>query len=344
VGAWDIFPYFEDIASDLNGTLAELRASREAHQREQARLDRADTGLVNRYRGQGGGSPEAIQAALGNYAEIHKHKLDTPITKEEANTTSDTQVGALNLKRDYVDDNLSDPRENKKLVGDLDNPAQRLVVLGNLTQQGEENSATDMAECGPSSLIGGALLSGGTDGLKDIMAATLAHCAPEHKEKLGQEMEQIQQAMKDGKLDFGHLQALQKNLYTVMQRDMEGQDPEILKEYLADKDNQDKAREAGKTGGMTIEKFMATSPALKKRFDEHGLSISHIDTDGVPDGYGNNDAEHFVLAMKNKEGKQTGVYDPSERKHGQLITSSSEVKSYADAELGNYKGDRKDEG
>jgi len=242
--------------------------------------------------------------------------------------------------------------ENKKLVGDLNNPANRLAVLSRLTQTGEDKNATDLMECGPSSLIGGALLAGGTDGLMDIMDATLSHCDPKHKEKLGEEMAEIQKAMKEGKLNFGHLQALQKNLYTVMQRDMEGENPDVIKEYLDEKKNSGegsdatKAKEeaAAKTGGIytdTITQFLATSPELRKRFKDNGLSIAHIDNDGVLDGYGRNDAEHFVLHMKNMEGKDQAFYDPWQRKHGQLVTQAEEVKQYSDARIRTVDGEPK---
>lgn len=279
--------------------------------------------------------PGALQDALGHYVDglpekrvgmgdVHMaESRDREIEqfKDSHPNATPYDVNAFRVGQHYQ--MAGDPPPPDTPLGDMSTPEARLKALNQLTQNeakipgvegggADQVSSRDATRCGPSSIIAGALVAGGPEGLNAVIDGMKAR-GMDPKGADGMMTDLLQKKIREGKpLTIGDVQDLQLSLYNTMKQQEMNEDPERAK------------KSAGINAG-TVQSFLSSSPELAEMYKKNGMGIGFVDTDG--DGNGN----HFVLEMR-KEGKLDGIYDPWKRANGQIVTKDWELEEYNQAQ------------
>jgi hypothetical protein len=116
-------------------------------------------------------------------------------------------------------------------------------------------------------------------------------------------------------LTVADIQALQQTTYEVLRTT---QDPTLVPE--------------GEKGvhGKTMDEFMKKSPKLAEMMKQNNMQIEGVDIDGALDGDGRTSMDHWVVRMKDKNGKEA-IYDPLARRGGQVVDFNEGVEHYRKA-------------
>lgn len=220
-----------------------------------------------------------------------------------------------NIRSDYNED-------IKTRGGDRLNPESRSSRLADLdgVSQLDSNRMTidDENRCGPSTVVAGMYYADGSKGIQNLMTDMQAYSdrhGLDYNPYAGSDG--LRERVRSGDLSKGDLNQIQDNLYGMMQ----------MRQDEAIQDNGGNIVQTG-IGDRVINEFINDSPNVKKTFDDNGMAIAVVDTDGQ------NGGNHFVLAGQH-EGRPF-VYDPwsIEGDNGQLnqVTQNrDELIAYRDA-------------
>jgi hypothetical protein len=192
----------------------------------------------------------------------------------------------------------------------LDTPEGRQAAMNKMVQNDPTDTSGD-DKCGPTSILAGAILAGGTDGAKAIMADIQKNRPPGSKPD--PDIKALQERLaKGGELTMTDLHVIQGSLYDSM-KSTEKRDPDL----------NDGVKNQSGLDGKTIQDFISKDPALAKMFKDNHMEIDYEDTTG--NGKGN----HFVLGMRNDKSDLTGIYDPYLRKDGnQMVKDPNDIHDY----------------
>jgi hypothetical protein len=277
---------------------------------------------------------DALKDALGHYVDglpekhvgmgdVHMAEardLEVEKFKESHPGATPYDVNAFKVGQHY--DWADEPPPPTTPLGDMSTPEARLKALNRLTQNeadapgidgggAQPFDAKDGSRCGPSSLIAGALVAVGPEGLNAVIDNMKAH-GLDPKGADGMMTDMLQKKIHDGKpLTYGDIQDLQLSLYNTMKNEEKAANPDD-----------------GKIGGIrdtTVRSFLSSSPELAGMYKKNGMGIGFVDTDG--DGKPN----HFVLEMR-QGGKIDGIYDPWKRNGGQVVTQDWALEEYNQAQ------------
>ena len=269
-----------------------------------------------------------LEAAVGHYAEHTpydplQHPYQTVESVEQRKKNAAFRVnqgyGGAGGEQDMMD--LSKPI-------DMSSAEDRLKFLDKFTQQGSDDpNAENM--CGPTSLIGGAILANGTDGVKTLLDA-VDNVAPDGDNTYMQELRKKLDPANPQPLTGADLQNAQAYIYERL-NSVEGlnvNDPEAMK-------NASHAERG--VGTVTMQRLFQTNPALADMFKNNNLEIANIDTGGK-NGL---TEDHAVLRMTDEDDKPMMVYDPYRRKNGQVTGRipgwSGQESATADNGLADYE-------
>jgi hypothetical protein len=285
-------------------------------------------------KGNGGGTPEDLTNALGHYTEHeafrggdHEHDWEVSKFQREYPDASEAEVAAYSVGQHYED--AGKPLPDGAPLGNLDSPDARIKAVAKLTQQQNADSASE-EKCGASSIVGGVLLAGGTDGLVTLMDAMEKRTDDAGKKVMNDEFKKLREEIKKGKpITVGDMHMLQSALYDEMKVDIAGEDP-------------GNGAEAG-VKKETMDDFIHGDEKLSKLFAENHMEIEGINNHPLEDGDDkdgpvpgkhyelNRSNNHAVLEIKDAEGKVVGVYDPYKRDKGQVVTDKDELDDYGKA-------------
>ncbi len=224
----------------------------------------------------------------------------------------------------------------QKSLGDVNDPQARMKAMSFISQDvpgqaGSKNGVdfeggVDKSTCAGASIVGAAFLAEGPDGLKAVMKAiekqdpqglhTGAKNSPEYKalkEKIAKDPQS---------LTVHDIQLLQQTTYHVLES----------KQARGMGLSQNDEKPSG-IKDSEMDDFMKKSPELATMFKKNGMEIQFIDNDGnvdpnhIGDEQKETSAEHYVVRMTGKDGKQA-IYDPNARRGGQIIDFDDGVKAY----------------
>jgi hypothetical protein len=221
----------------------------------------------------------------------------------------------------------------KAPLGDVNDPAARMKAMSFISQDvagqaGDKDmdGGVDKSTCAGASIVGAAFLAEGPEGLKAVMKAiekqdpqglhTGAKNSPEYKalkEKLAKDPQS---------LTVSDIQLLQQTTYHVLES----------KQARGMGLGQNDEKPSG-IKDSEMDDFMKKSPELASMFKKNGMEIQFIDNDGnidpnhIGDPEKETAAEHYVVRMTGKDGKQA-IYDPNARRGGQIIDFDDGVKAY----------------
>lgn len=182
----------------------------------------------------------------------------------------------------------------------LGSKEERLAALNSLTQNDTTGQGEDM--CGATSILAGAMVAGGNDGVKDLIA-TMSATGKLTKGEL-KELGGIEKRLAKGEpLSMADIQAVQFQLHSTLRRQQ--------KEQIEGEDE-------GGVDARIIQNFIS-DPKMAKMFKDNDLGISRVDSTG--DDKGN----HFVLNIGRPSSDGAKVYDPYARKGGQQVVSDKET-------------------
>lgn len=305
-------------------------------------LDAATAGVGSQLPGQHAVTPEERQKynkAEGDFKYEEGTKL-VNLTRnlpqgQRMDRATEAMVSANKIGQASNDEMWGQKQEYLKAaqqtpLGDVNDPAARLKAMSFITQdkplkpgETESDATTDKSACSGASIVGAAFLAGGPEGLKKVISALekqdpkgeltgKKNASPEYlqlKEKLAKD---------PSSLTVTDIQALQLATTEVLSKSQAADKTLDLKE--------------GETGihGKTMDNFMKKSPELAKMFEKNGMQIDGIDNDGVVDDKGRTAMDHWVVRMKDANGKEA-IYDPNARRGGQVIDFDEGVKHYENA-------------
>ena len=192
----------------------------------------------------------------------------------------------------------------KNVELDMSSPEKRLEVLNMLTQNTVfgDGDVISQKDCAASSLIGAAIMGGGTDGLITLMNSMNQNgrTIDAKLEEKGGNLYKLREKIANGDaLTVADMQTLQRDLYQQLDRvdKLVGDDPEGI--------------------STASERYFLQGSDMHDMMVEQGLQIGNIDTNF------NGTSNHAVLQIGEK-----GIYDPWMRKGGQLTTNPDEVADY----------------
>lgn len=203
----------------------------------------------------------------------------------------------------YLAEDSGDPNyDPKKKLGNLDDKANRMQVLNEMTSQQGGNNMQANEQCGAYVLLGGAMLAGGNKGITTLMDSVEkfnkkhgGSIDPEVLKKESAEFKDIRDKLAKGEeLTAGDMAKIAGNVYDMMRA--QGRD--------------------GSDAGMNpnrVDNLFRESPELAKMWKENELSYDRID------GTGAGAASHAVLGIghakndKDHTGEHGAVYDPFRR-------------------------------
>jgi hypothetical protein len=236
-------------------------------------------------------------------------------------------VNGLNYDRNWADKALP---ENTKL--DMSTPEARLATLNHLTQNRTDTSAGEDT-CAASSLVGGAIMGGGTDGIKKLIDGVDNNLSKEDRARLeGKDgtLAALRDKLKKGEpLTQGDMHQLQQDVYMSLQ---DTKKAEMVKRG----ENPDSVTPGADPD--TIAKFLQNSPAMDKMMKDNHMGVSTIDMNGGGQA-------HAVLSIRapdadgDAHAKSVAVYDPYARKNGQVVTDQGSLMELQLAEK--HKADGK---
>ena len=249
---------------------------------------------------------EALEAAVGHYAE-HTPYDPTLVPYQTVESIEQRQKNAAyRVSQGYGGDGGERSVMDLSRPIDLSSPEDRLKFLDTFTQQGSDDpNAAHM--CGPTSLIGGAILANGTTGVSTLLDA-------------------VDKMAPDG--DNSYMQELRKKLDPANPQPLTGADLQAAQTYIYERlnsaeglnINDPQALAAASTGErgidvLTMQRLFRTSPELTAMFQDNNLEIASIDNGGE----NGMNPDHAVLRMTDDKGKPVMIYDPGQRKNGQVI-------------------------
>lgn len=284
--------------------------------------------------GSGGGSAAALQTALGHWADDHSDRQAAAPNEAQQKMFGDfmnhratdhldangnpvlefphTQVAGLMNGLNY-DKNWRDHAVPEDTKLDLSSPEGRLKSLDHLTQQYGSGGAGEDT-CAASSLVGAAVLGGkGTDGIKKLIDGVDKSLSKEDLARMeGKDgtLTALRAKIAKGEaLTNADMHQLQYDVYQGLQdtkkaqMKAEGKDPDTATAGADPK---------------TVETFLKNAPGFDKMMRENNMGISTVDMNGGGQA-------HAVLAVRNDDGKNVGVYDPYARKNGQMVTDQGSL-------------------
>jgi hypothetical protein len=240
--------------------------------------------------------------AVGHYAD---YAFDLDHVPYESIDDSDLRKknGATRVKEGYggshKDIDLQAPI-------DLSSADDRLKFLDGFTQ-GAADDQNSKNMCGPTSLIGGAVLANGANGVGTLLDA-VDKLAPSGKEDFF--MKQLRAKLDPANpkpLTGADLQNAQKYIYERL-NSAEGLD-------VNDPTAMENATESQRgVDPLTMKKLFQASPELSKLYKDNRMEIAGIDLGGRNGTL----EDHAVLRMTDEAGKPLMIYDPGQRTHGQV--------------------------
>jgi hypothetical protein len=253
---------------------------------------------------QGGAlDPAALEAAVGHYADYGSIDPFRPMYESIDDVDVRKRNGQFRVAEGYDTSGGTEMDLAKSI--DLSSAEDRLKFLDTFTQQsGGDPNAANM--CGPTSVLGGAILAGGTDGVGVLLDA-VDKLAP------GADPEKVKELR--AKLDPNNPQPLtgqdladaQKYLYERLNayEGLDVNDPEAM----AGADFSTKGVDT-----LTLKKLLNADSRLAEMFKKNRMEISEIDTTSENGMLG----DHAVLRMNDESGNPLLVYDPYARHKGQI--------------------------
>ena len=207
------------------------------------------------------------------------------------------------------------PEEDPDAEVALGTREERLAFLRGFTQNyaldGMEIGGVDDTggnRCGATSLLAGAMLAGGNDGLKTMI--DLVGNDDRASEYMKGELGGLQDKLARGEnLSKADLRLLQAGLH------------DNLRARSVEKFG-DRYEEEGAGVAVGAMWDVMQDPALKQLYEDNGLSIGHIDTTG------DDKANHYVLQVGSPGSEGAMVYDPQAREDGQVIEGESWLDNY----------------
>lgn len=173
--------------------------------------------------------------------------------------------------------------------------ASRLADLDRISQldrnEDEATSSYDEDRCGSASMVAGVYYANGVDGLRGLVRDMDTYRSRHHLdcESLNPE---VRAHLASGNLTRDDINQIQDRLHGTLDT---RQDDFLTSETGSN----------GAGGGIysgVLDEFRTESPSVRRAFEDNGLSIHNVDTDG--DGAAN----HFVL--RGEHGGRPFVYDP----------------------------------
>jgi hypothetical protein len=267
-----------------------------------------------------------VQDGLANWAnlddpEVMNHYGERSFTKGSENAKPgelEHRLASHEISNHYMInsaeeyDKVKDKMLPEDTPLDLSSQNARLKTLDNLVQNRPDMKDGENT-CAASSLLAGAILSGGkngTEGVTTLLDSVAKQCPDEETRKafeanLGQIREKI---AKGEPLTVGDMHSMQNNIYT----------------QLNFKEQQGNAQDLPGLQADTLQKFLDASPELKKKFKDNGLAVSYIDNNGKTP------STHAVLSIA-RDGQNPAIYDPYLRDDGQLVTGDQQTAGYEEA-------------
>ncbi len=300
--------------------------------------------------GHGNPDPRTLQETFGHYVD-HSHDDDSAQQKadEQAQKAQDAQTmtqwradhpGASSMdeasKRITLDATNAVPESESTQLGDLSSAEGRTRALARLTQNRADLTPIGEDECGAASMVGGALLAGGDQGLnmlagdieKKELAGGLDKKSPEEMVDFAQMT--VLQAKIAAKLPLtaADMHTMDDALYHTVKMDEEGTPAETMRRNIAEGDRDAGLSKAG------LQSFIDENPDLTKMYKDNGMNLALLNT-GERDDAHRRVSSHFVLEVDGKDGV-AGVYDPYSRRDGQIIngTDAQALKDYNEAQMG----------
>ncbi len=256
-------------------------------------------------------APEDLNQAVGHYADYGPVDITKPLYSETENIDQRKKNGAFTVAQGYGDD------PNKKEADpyaplDLSSAEDRIKFLNGFTQDSvtDENGNKDPNSknmCGPTSLIGGAILADGPKGVVTLLDAV------DRMSPGGADDEQMM--ILRAKLDPANpqplcaldLQNAQKYIYERMNK-AEGLDVKDPAAMAAATESQ------RGIDTLSMQKLMQESPELSKMYKDNNMEIAGIDVGGA----NGMQEDHAVLKVNDTDGNPVMVFDPGQRKNGQV--------------------------
>ena len=215
---------------------------------------------------------------------------------------------------DKKDIKLADP---KGKIGNLESEEDRNKFLSSLTQV-DPKDPKSMHYCGPTALMAAAIHADGAKGLGPMVASMQASLAQDIKNspnnktnaKQAADLAAIQERIAKGELNNKDIKSIQEGLYGQLKKQQDNEktfgsnweDPAITQ--------------------TTMKNYLSKNEYARKMLKDGNSNLSLIDNDG---DYQRN---HWVLRMGDADGKNKSVYDPQNRKGGQIIRDPDQVDDY----------------
>jgi hypothetical protein len=263
-------------------------------------------------------NPKATAAEERGAAEAAKDPLDVCMSDEQkGKRIQDDAMRAIN--KEYRDGTTDQAPNRDCEPVNFDTPEGRQAALNRETQDnpGDKKSAD---ECGPASVIAGAIQAGGEDGVRSVAQGTVTYDKDGNPDP---ESQKIQDMLDDPNHQWtrGDLHAIQSKMYQQMR------DSEDAKE--------------GDEGGVkndTVRNYIDNNPDLAQMYKDHGVEV-----DSINNGSTDNPNGHFVMTQRdpnNQYAAPSMVYDPYSRKDGnQVITDPKMINNYNVATTGKIRPD-----
>ncbi|MFN0246078.1 MAG: hypothetical protein ACKV2T_04170 [Kofleriaceae bacterium] len=300
-----------------------------------------------------GPDPQNLLAALGHWAEwdlpvAQNDNGATKIRREQEGAPEEgtaKRLAANAIKNHYMIQKPADLNalENHDVdhdtLLDLSCADSRVQVLDNLVQNVANNRNAENT-CAASSLLGAAVLGGkenGTEGVTALLDAMKANATPEQlaalegdKDKPGALTDIRTKIAAGQQLSTGDMHLIQGQLYQQLQDNEIAAAKAKLAANPHDPEAQKALFKAGDSGiqSGTLKNFIGNAPAFQQMMKDNEMGISFIQND--PNA---RESNHAVLTMGH--GREDGaytVYDPQLRDDGQVITNTTELDNYKNAE------------
>lgn len=253
--------------------------------------------------------PEDLNQAVGHYADYGR--IDSVLYSETEDHDQRKKNGAFNVAQGYG------ANPNQKEIDpyapiDLSSAEDRIKFLNGFTQDSVKDAdgnkdPNSKNMCGPTSLIGGAILANGPQGVVTLLDAV--------------------DKMAPGGADDEQMKILRAKLDPANPRPLTGADLQNAQKYIYERMNQAEgldvnnptalagASESAKgIDTLSIQKLMQGSSELSKMYKDNNMEISGIDIGGA----NGMQEDHAVLRVNDKDGNPVMVFDPGQRKNGQV--------------------------
>jgi hypothetical protein len=247
---------------------------------------------------------EDIMNAVGHYAEDALRFNEPSYGSESSDQRK--KNGAQRVLQGY-DHSTEQKNVDLQMPIDLSSADDRLKFLNGFTQGGADDPNSPNM-CGPTSLIGGAVLANGANGVGTLLDA-VDKLAPPSKE------------------NAAFMASLRAKLDPANPIPLTGADMQDAQKYIyerlnahegLDVNNPDAMKAASESDRgvdpLTMQKLFKSSPELSALYKQNHMEIAGIDVGGA-----NGLAEdHAVLRMTDDAGKPLMIFDPAQRTNGQV--------------------------